>query len=566
MGVYDDKPWLNAYDPGVGAELNIPDEPVTAGYERIRWGFPNRAAFHFLGVTWTFEEMFSAADRFARALADRGIGKDDVVAVNLPNLPQYLIAQIGAAKAGCWIAGISPLLQAEEMAFMLKNSRARALVTLDPIFEHRLTPIAADLPDLRFVVSTGILDFLPGYKRFIARLLKKAPVGKVGPLPGKEVAGFMELLKSSRPDPPRVELSSEDVHLLQYTGGTTGVPKAAMLTHRNIVSQTVIWNQWFHMKRGQEVVSCSGYPFFHVGGQCSFAAAIWNGVTQILIPNPRDTRNIIKEIAKYKPHFINNVPSLYMMLMNTPGFKELDFSNVRFATSAAAPFPVEPMKELESYIGRNKVVELYGLTETSPIITVNPTRGAKKIGSVGLPAPSTQIRLVDIVTGEEQAPQGEKGELIVRGPQVMKGYWNNPDETAIAIREHDGELWLHTGDIAVMDSDGYFSIVDRCKDMIIVSGFKVFPREVEEKLYSHPLIQTCAVVGVPNPARPGSELVRLVVQKSEKFRDKPDEDVIAELNDYCGEHLGAYKKPKIIDIMDQIPLTNVGKVDRKALR
>ncbi len=566
MVVYDDKPWLKSYDPGVGHELEIPDEPVTAGYERVRQRFPNRAAFHFLGVTWSFAELFDAADRFARALADRGIGKDDVVAVNLPNLPQYLIAQLGAARMGCWIAGVSPLLQGEEMAFVLKNSRAKALVTLDPIFEHRLTPIADALPDLRFVVSTGILDFLPAFKRFMARLLKKAPVGKIGPLSGKEVSSFMELLKNGKPDPPHADVSPDDVHLLQYTGGTTGVPKAAMLTHRNILSQVVIWNQWFHMKPGEEVVSCSGYPFFHVGGQCSFVAAIWNGVSQILIPNPRDTRHIVKEIAKYKPDFINNVPSLYMMLMDAPGFKELDFSGVRFATSAAAPFPVEPMKELESSIGRNKVVELYGLTETAPIITVNPTRGAKKIGSVGVPAPSTDVRLVDIVDGEKQVEQGEKGELIVRGPQVMKGYWNNPGETAIAMREHDGERWLHTGDIAVMDPDGYFSIVDRCKDMIIVSGFKVFPREVEEKLYEHPLIHTCAVVGVPNPERPGSELVRLVVQKSEAFRDKPDEEVIAELDGYCREHLGVYKKPKIIDIVEQIPMTTVGKVDRKALR
>jgi long-chain acyl-CoA synthetase len=565
MGDYDGKPWLKSYDEYVNPELDIPDEPVTAGYERIRKQFPDRPAFHFFGVTWTYGELFDAADRFARALADRGIGKDDVVAVNLPNLPQYLISQLGAAKVGCWVAGISPLLETEDMAFQLKDSGAKALVTLDPIFEHRLVPIVDDLPDLKFVIPTGILDFLPKFKQVMARLLKKVPTGKVTSLPGKEVLEFIKLLKTHEPDPPPVDISPDDVHLLQYTGGTTGVPKGAMLTHRNILSQAVMWNEWFHMDMGRDI-SCSGYPFFHVGGQCAFVATVWHGATQILIPNPRDTKHIVKEIAKYQPNFINNVPSLFMLLMNTPGFKDLDFSTVRFATSAAAPFPVEPMKELEALIGKGRVVEIYGLTETSPMITMNPTRGVKKIGSVGIPAPSTEVRLVDIETGKTQVAQGEKGELIVRGPQVMKGYWNNPEETSIVMRDHDGKTWFHTGDIAVMDEDGYFTIVDRSKDMINVSGFKVFPREVEEKLYKLPFIEVCAVLGKDNPDMPGSELVRVVVQKSESYKDMSDHETISEIEKFGREHLGAYKKPKIIEVMDEIPMTAAGKVDRKALR
>ncbi len=565
MGIYDSKPWLKSYDRGVSPEMEIPDEPVTAGYERIRKQFPERPAFHFFGVTWSFEELFRAADRFAVALAERGIGKNDCVAINLPNLPQYLIAQLGAAKMGCWITGISPLLQAEEMAFQLKDSRAKALVTLDPIFEHRLTPVASGLPDLKFVVSTGILDFLPKFKQFMAKILKKVPTGKTGPLPNKEVMSFMAVLQKHKPDPPHVDISPDDVHLLQYTGGTTGVPKGAMLTHRNILSQAVIWNRWFHMEMGKDV-ACSGYPFFHVGGQCSLTATIWHGATQILIPNPRDTKHLVKEINTYKPHFINNVPSLYLLLMNTPGFKDMDFSTVRYATAAAAPFPVEPMRELETIIGGEKVVELYGLTETSPLVTLNPVLGKKKIGSVGLPAPSTDVRLVDLETGERQVPQGEKGELIVCGPQVMKGYWNNPEETAIALREHDGRQWLHSGDIAIMDEEGYLTIVDRSKDMIIVGGFKVFPREVEEKLYQHPAVEVCAVVGIPNPDRPGSELVKLVVQKSDVYKEKTNEETLEKLREFCGEHLGVYKKPKLIEFMDEIPMTTVGKVDRKKLR
>lgn len=562
---YDSKPWIKAYDDGIGPELDLPDETMLDGWDRIREQFGDRAAYHFFGYTRSFEEFFSQADQFAAALASRGFGKGDAVAVNLPNLPQYIIAQMGAARLGCPVVGISPLLSAEEMAHILRDSGAKVLLTLDPIFEHRLVPQADNLPDLQWVISTGILDFLPKFKQKMAVWLKKVPTGKVGPLPGKEVSTFMSVTKETPGELPQVEITPDDVYLLQYTGGTTGVPKGAMLTHRNLMSQVIMWKDWFHLDFGDDI-ACSGYPFFHAGGQCSLAVTTYLGCTQILIPNPRDTKHIVKEIKKYRPTFINNVPSLYLLLMNTPGFEKLDFSTIRFATAAAAPFPVEPMKDLDARIGGNRLVELYGLTETSPIISTNPTNGEKKIGSVGLPVPSTEVRLVDLATGDTQVPLGEKGELIVRGPQVMTGYWNNPEETDIVMREHDGRTWFHTGDIAIMDDDGYIFIVDRSKDMIIVGGFKVFPREVEEALYAHPSIEVCAVVGLDNPERPGSELVKLVVQKSEAYKDKPDDEVIAELTEFCAEHLGAYKKPKIIEIVDEVPLTAAGKVDRKVLR
>ncbi len=564
MGTVSEKPWLGSYDSGVKHELTIPDEPLSVAYERVRKDFPDVPAFYFYGMTQTFEEMFSAADRFAKALADRGIGKNDVVAINLPNLPQYLIAQLGATRMGCWVSGMSPLLSGSEMAFQLKDSGAQALVTLDPIFEHRLLPVVDQLPDLKVIISTGILDFLPKFKQFMAKLLKKVPTGKCSPIPDKEVISFVNLLNNHSPNPPTVDIDPEDVHLLQYTGGTTGTPKGAMLTHRNVLSQAIIWNQWFHTEMGKDI-ACSGYPFFHVGGQCSLVATIWHGVTQILIPNPRDTKHIVKQIKKYRPNFINNVPSLYLMLMKTPGFDTLDFSSVRFATAAAAPFPVEPMKELEALIGGHKVVELYGLTETSPLITLNPTKGIKKIGSVGIPAPSTEVRLVNIAS-KEPVPMGEPGELIVSGPQVMKGYWKNDKETRIAIREHDNRKWLHTGDVAVMDEDGYFTIVDRIKDMINISGFKVFPREIEEQLYRHPFIEVCAVLGVKNPDRPETEMVKLVIQPSVACEGKSHTEIISEINSFCKENLGVYKKPKLIEIVDEIPMTNAGKVDKRALK
>jgi long-chain acyl-CoA synthetase len=560
---YDQRPWLTHYDAGVGPELDLPLESLWDGLTRIGRDFPDRAAFHFHGVSLTFAELFRQAEQFSRALADRGISPGDVVAINAPNLPQYLVALIGAMRRGCPVTGVSPLLMADETVYQLKDSGAKALVTLDPIFEHRLAPHAADLPDLKFVVSTGILDYLPGFKQFLAKKLKKVPTGKVFALPGKEVVTWKDMLRKTPADCPAERLGPEDTYLIQYTGGTTGLPKGAVLTHGNMLANVVLWNVWFHMSLGQDVAA-SGYPFFHIAGTLAASISLWHGVTQILIPNPRDTRHIVAEMKKYRPTFMNNVPSLYLLLMKEPGFKDLDFSGLKYATSAAAPFPVEPMRELERIVGGEKLVEIYGLTETSPMITLNPTLGTHKIGSVGVPAPSTHVRLVDPADGETLVPQGEKGELICRGPQVMKGYWNRPQETAHALREHDGRTWFHTGDILTMDQDGFFWMVDRSKDMINVSGFKVFPREVEEKLYEHPDIDVCAIVGVDNPERPGSEIVRLVVQL--KPGDKSEEQVKAEIRAFCAEHMAPYKAPKIIDVVAEIPLTQAGKVDRKSLR
>jgi len=254
------------------------------------------------------------------------------------------------------------------------------------------------------------------------------------------------------------------------------------------------------------------------------------------------------------------------MLAEEPGFRDLDFSRLEFCMSGASPFPVESIKELESIIGAGKVMEVYGLTETSPIVTMNPRKGLKKIGSVGVPVSNTRVRLVNLETGSTQVPLGEEGELIVSGGQVMQGYLNKPEETKIALREHDGEVWLHTGDVARMDEDGFFYIVDRTKDMLNVAGFKVFSREVEEKLYEHPAIDLCAIIGVPNPKRAGTDLVKLVVQLSQAYKGRDHDQVREELLAFARDNFAPYKVPKIIEFVDTLPLTVVGKVDKKALR
>lgn len=562
---YDDKPWLKSYDPGVEPEVEIPDTTLVDKFKEITSQFPDNPAAHFLGITLNYRDLMAHSDRFAQALMDKGCGPGDVVGLNLANVPQALIAMVGSLKAGCAISGVSPLLTPRELAYQLKDCKAKALVTLDAIFEHRLKGIADELPDLKFVVGTGILDFLPGFKRVLGRLLKKVPHGKVGPLPGKDVTKFMDILREYPAQSPDVEVKPQDTCLVQYTGGTTGLPKGTILTHRNMVANLTQIQAWNEFETGNEIMlSC--FPFFHLAGLGAGIASLYSGLAQVLIPNPRDTKSVVSEMAKYQPTITYNVPSLYMMLLEEPGFDKVDFSRLQVAVSGASPFPAESIRALEAVIGSGKVLEGFGMTETSPAVTTNPRRGPKKIGSVGLPISSTRVRLMDLDTGTKQVPFGEEGEIVVAGPQVMKGYLNKPEESAIALREHDGETWLHTGDVARMDEDGFFFIVDRAKDMLIVSGFKVFSREVEEKLYEHPAIELCAIIGVPNPKRPGSEIVKLVVQKTQAYQDRNEDQVKEEIIAFSKENMSPYKVPKIIEFIDEIPLTAVGKVDKKVLR
>ena len=562
---YDDKPWLKSYDEGITPEVRIPDISLVDRFDEVQEVFPQRPAIHFFGLTVTYEILMSHANRFAWMLIENGCEPADVVAINLPNVPQYLIAQAGALKAGCPTSGLSPLLTVNEMAYQLNDCKAKALVTLDAIFEHRLLGIIADLPHLELVVVTGIVDFLPKTKQFLAKVFKKIPTGRLSLLPGKKTLRFMDILAHYPDDPPNVKSDPGSNCLVQYTGGTTGLPKGTLLTHRNLIANVTQVYEWIVPEMGKEV-GLSGFAFFHLAGLMLGLLAMAAGGAQVLIPDPRDTRHIIKELARYRPTILINVPSLYMMLLNEPGFKKLDFSNLKFCISGAAPFPTDVIREMEKVIGPNKVIEVYGMTETSPIITMNPRKGTKKIGTVGLPVQSTRVKLVDMDTGMTEVPVGEDGELIVQGPQVMKGYLNRPDETAFAMRELDGERWLYTGDVARMDEDGYFTVVDRTKDMVIVGGFKVFSREVEEKLHEHPAIDLCAVVGMPNPERPGSELVKLFVKISGAYQGRKEEEIKEDILEFARENLSPYKVPKIIRFMEKMPLTVVGKVDKNALR
>jgi long-chain acyl-CoA synthetase len=557
--------WKKSWDPGL-ADLDPKVFETTCGevFRSAFQLFPEKVALCFMGTEVTFAELDRHANRFANLLIANGLKKGDLVGINLPNIPEYVVAWLGALRAGCVVSGVSPLLSPEELLFQLKDSNARALVTLDAIFEKRLAAIASQLPELRLVVAASVGGFLPGIKRVLGKLLRKIPSGRVTPLPGKTVLAMPAVLTpGAYPDSdPMVRCTPDDVAYIQYTGGTTGSPKGAVLTHRNAVSDLLILQAWLGWQRG-DGLALSGFPFFHIAGLCFLQNCIFLGWTEVLIPNPRDTDHICREIKKYRPTVLANVPSLYQLLIANPKFGALDHSRLEAIISAAAPFPEESQRMLEGIVGKGKLVEAYGMSETSPLTVGNPVKGPKKLGTIGLPLLNTQIKLCDPFTGRQVAP-GEPGEICIKGPQVMIGYHNKPEETRQVI---DAEGYLHSGDVAVQDPDGYLRIVDRTKDMIIVGGFKVFSKRVEEILVEHPAINMVALIGTPNPERPGSELVAaFVVPRAGRPAGEDPEALRQDILKFARQRLAPYEIPKQIEFRTELPLTAVGKVDKKRLR
>ncbi|MBU1712174.1 MAG: AMP-binding protein [Proteobacteria bacterium] len=556
--------WRKSYDAGLkdvdpGKWETSYVDVIKPAFEK----FPDKAAFSYFGIEVTFAQLDVYANKFADMLIKNGLKKGDVVGINLPNIPEYIIAWLGTLKAGCVVSGVSPLLSTEEMQYQLNDSKAKALVTLDAIFAGRLVKIESNLPDLKVVVAASVGGFLPAIKRILGQMLKKIPKGKVTPLKGKSVYNFHDVIKTGEfsEKGPDVKITPDDIAYLQYTGGTTGAPKGAMLSHRNAVSDMIIATTWMGWEPGKGL-ALSGFPFFHMAGLFFNTTCIYVGWTQVLVPNPRDTDYICAQMEKYKPTTIVNVPSLFQLLMANPKFKTLDYSGVDVCMCGAAPFPEESQKEFEAIVGKGKLLEVYGMTETSPLTTMNPFKGRKKLGSIGLPLLNTDIKLLDTETGKEVA-LGQPGEICVKGPQIMVGYFNRPEETKKTI---DADGYLHTGDVAVQDGEGYLKIVDRTKDMLIVGGFNVFSKKVEEVLTGHPAIEMIAIVGVPNPERPGSELVKAFVMLTKEYQDKDKNETEKDILRFAREKIAPYEVPKIIEIRKELPLTAVGKLDKKVLR
>jgi len=517
---YAQKPWLTHYDAHVPEHLEYSQKTYAEVFREATTNIPTRIALYYMGRGITYHELNTLSNRFAHFLKASGLEPGDRVGINLPNIPAFYIAILGIQKAGCVLTGVSPLLQPKELEYQLNDSGTKLLVTLDALFARVKT--IAGRTGVKTIAVARIADFLSPLKGFLGKLLKKIPTGPITPLEGITVGRFMDFLQEMPSDLVEEKLDPSAPCLMQYTGGTTGPPKGAVLTHGNIVAQIQQVNTWLDVHTGDQQTLISAFPLFHQAGLFLGMDTMAFGGTQVAVPNPRDLDFLIAAIKTYRPAGIVNVPTIYLELLKKPKFRELDFSDVDWFISGAAPFPPEYIKEFEAVVGEGKLVEVLGMTETSPLHMSQPRYGVKKRGSVGIPLSDTEIKLVDPETGEI-APVGEPGELLVKGPQVFTaGYHNKPGETANTLR--DG--WIYTGDVCTMDADGYFYVVDRLKDMVIVSGYKVFTRTVDDVLMEHPDIDMAAAIGLPDPSRPGSEIVATAVvlkpgvDKSDATRQK----------------------------------------------
>lgn len=555
----EERPWLAHYEPGVPAEIEVP--PVTV--DRLlrdaaaRW--PARDALVFFGARTTYAELDQAVDRMATALRRVGVVPGDRVSIHLPTTPAFVIGLLGALRAGAIAAPVSPLAVEREIRELLAQTRPRISICMD-VLVPRVRAARADLRDVlpvaigtSGIVSTGIQDSMPRLLRMLYPL-KARREGRWKPVPhSTETPNLFRLLATSPAERVDSPARSTDPAVLQPTGGTTGTPKAATLTHRNLVANAVQVAAWFPGARPGEMTVLCALPYFHIYGlTVALDYALLTGATQILHPR-FDPHAVLKSIARYRPQLFPGAPLFYATLLGLAETRKYDLRSIEACISGSAPLPGPVQDGFEALTG-GRVSEGYGLTEASPVTHCNPVHGERRLGTVGLPFPSTEAQVVDIETGVRVLPPGEVGELRVRGPQVMSGYWEQPGETATVL--HGG--WLSTGDISSMDADGYFRIVDRLKDMIIVSGVNVYPREIEDVLHAHPAVVEAAVSGEPHPLK--GEVPHAFVVLRPGATATPEE-LIA----YCRQNLSPYKVPAAIEVRTELPRSSVGKVLRRVL-
>jgi len=558
---YEEKPWLKWYPEGVPAEVDIPERSVPDVFDEAveKWG--NKTSLIFYGKKINYRELKDQVDRFATALCDLGVKKGDKVALFLLNCPQFVIAYLGALRAGAIITPISPMYVSSEVKHQLEDSEAKDIVCQDLLYDR----VEKTGLKLRNVILTGIGEYLPSVKKFVGSsvlrsIYKKMEVPSTKIFEREGFHQFQDLIKKYPPNPPRIEINpKEDLAVLPYTGGTTGLPKGAMLTHYNLVvnegQSQAMWLPFF--EEGTEVV-IAYLPFYHIYGQVviMLGGLIW-GYTLVIFTTP-DLDDILHAIGAYKVTIFFSVPSLYDVLKDHEKTDRVDWRRFKALISGADALLADVARGFERRTGV-KIHEGYGLTETSPATHVNP-KGRIKFGSLGIPLPSTMAAVLD-PEKNEFLPLGETGEIAIKGPQLMKGYWKNPEETSEKLINIDGETWLRTGDLGSMDDEGYFHFYDRKRDLIKYKGYSVFAREVEEVLKNHPKIREAGVVGVRDP-RVGENVKAAVVLETDARGKLSEEDII----EYCKENLAHYKIPKIVEFRGEIPKTDVGKVSRRELR
>jgi long-chain acyl-CoA synthetase len=517
-----EKIWFKSYAPGVPHEIDFEKMTLPEALKRSARNYPESTALLFMGKRLSYAELDRLVNRFARALLDLGVKKGEKVALLLPNLPQAVIAIYAAFRIGAVAVMNNPLYTERELEYQFNDSDSKVLVSLD-LLHPRILKIK-DKTKIEKVIYCHINDYLPFPKKQLFPLVKKQMYRKFEPREG--FYEFLPIIQKYTDTPVENASNWEETGAFIYTGGTTGVSKGVMLTHANLSCNVQQFSVWFpDLKKGAESV-LAVFPFFHSAGFTAIMnLCIWNGYTDILVPRP-EPATVMEMVKKFKPNYLPAVPTIFVGLLNTPEFRQMDLSFIKGFFSGAAPLAADTLQQMKDLTGAT-MLEVYGLTETTPIATVTPWGGKIKPGTVGTPVPSTDVKIVDVDTGKEEQKIGTPGEIIVKGPQVMKGYYKQPEETAHVLK--DG--WLYTGDIGMFDEDGYLTIVDRKKDMIIAGGYNIYPREIDEILFQHPKTLTA-------------------------------DEVIQ----FSREKLAAYKAPKMVEFIDALPKSAVGKILRKEVK
>ncbi|MDQ0898659.1 MULTISPECIES: long-chain fatty acid--CoA ligase [unclassified Paenibacillus] len=545
------KPWLRHYPSEVAPTYEYPKHNLARLLVDSAHKFPDRPALYFLGKTLRYREVLEASYRFANALKELGVSPGDRVSIMLPNCPSAIIAYFGTLMMGGIVVMTNPLYVERELVHQLSDSGATVIVTLDLLFD-RVQKAKGKTP-IRHVIVTSIKDYLPFPKNVLYPIKMKKDGANLAVTYGDGVYSYKKMLREASRAPICVDVKAdEDIALLQYTGGTTGISKGVMLTHTNLIANTYQTSHWCYRIRLGEERFLGAIPCFHVFGLTVLLnQSMYRAGMLILIPK-FDINMILDTIHTLKPTIFPGAPTMYIALINHKRVKEVDISSINVCVSGSAPLPLEVQERFEALTG-GRLIEGYGLTEASPVTHANPIWGFRKIGSIGIPFPDTDTKVIDSDSGQE-LPIGEIGEIIIKGPQVMKGYWQREHETAMTIR--DG--WLYTGDMGRIDEDGFFSIVDRKKDLIIAGGYNIYPRDIEEVLFEHPAIMEAAVAGVPDEYRGETVKAFVVLRPGMTLTEK-------ELELWCRERLAAYKVPRKVEFRQSLPKTMIGKVLRRQL-
>jgi long-chain acyl-CoA synthetase len=545
-------PWLDSYPPGVPEHVEVPRANLARLLADAARDFPHAPALHFEGRTTSYAELAEQAWRFAGALAGLGVTKGTKVGIILPNSPQVVVAFFATLRLGGVVVLNNPLYTEPELEHQLGDAGVEVLICLD-LFYERVRPLRERL-GIREVIVTSMLDELPALKRVLAPYTKRGREASVTVSKDEPVLRWRELLRRAETKPPEAEVDpASDLALLQYTGGTTGLAKGVMLSHANMLANAEQVRAWFPDADPGHEIMMAVLPFFHVYG-LTVCLLLGVRLRAALVLLPRfQLGTVLAAIDHYRPTLFPGVPTMYVAINNAVAGGGHDLSSIKACLSGAAPLPLEVAERFERFSG-GRLVEGYGLSESSPVALANPIYGKRKAGTIGMPLPDTLARVADPVDPSQTLPAGQPGELALRGPQVMLGYWNRPEETAGVLR--DG--WLLTGDIAVMDEEGYFSIVDRKKDLIIAGGYNVYPREVEEVLYEHPKVREVCVAGVPDAYRGETVKAFVVLRAGQRATAE-------EIREFAKARLAAYKVPRTIEFRDELPTSMVGKVLRRAL-